>query len=301
MQIRCSRTNSSVLSASKITLLAALRAMSQTESSMIKFRGPAHDINAYFVRPEGEERLPGLVLIHEIWGLVPHIKDVADRFAREGYAVLAPDLMGSDPALAPLFSTANVAAVQEFMFTLPPGKMRDQVFVQEELAKLPEEKRAVVGSFFGTVFGGKLPFPRFVTEVTEAYAHLKEQRGVNPNIVGSVGFCFGGTMSLRLACTGQTQACVVFYGQNPDPIEQVEKIKCPVLGNYGVEDTGLNASLDQLVAAMVKYKRDFEMKLYPGAPHAFFNDTNLYMHRPAQAAIAWKLTLDFLGRSLASD
>ncbi len=272
--------------------------MSQIESSMVKFAGPAHDVNAYFVKPEGEERLPGLVLIHEIWGLVPHIKDVADRFAREGYAVLAPDLMGSDPALAPLFSLSNVTAVTDFMFTLPPGKMRDQAFVQQELAKLPDEKRASVGTFFGTVFGGKLPFPRFVTEVNEAYKHIKEQPGVNPNNVGSIGFCFGGTMSLRLACTGQTQACVVFYGQNPDPIEWVEKINCPVLGNYGVEDTGLNVSLDQLVAAMVKYKRDFEMKLYPGAPHAFFNDTNPYMHRPAQAALAWKLTLDFLDRSL---
>lgn len=105
-------------------------------------------------------------------------------------------------------------------------------------------------------------------------------------------------MSIRLACTGLTQACVVFYGQNPDPIELVEKINCPVLGNYGVEDTGLNVNLDKLVAAMVKYKRDFEMKLYPGAPHAFFNDTNPYMHRPAQAALAWQLTRDFLDRAL---
>ncbi len=106
--------------------------------------------------------------------------------------MLAPDLMGSDPALAPLFSIANVTAVTEFMFTLPPGKMRDQTFVQQELAKLPEDKRAVVGTFFGTVFGGKLPFPRFVTEVGEALTHLKEQPGVSPNRVGSIGFCFGG-------------------------------------------------------------------------------------------------------------
>ena len=60
---------------------------------------------------------------------------------------------------------------------------------------------------------------------------------------------------------------MVFYGQNPDPIDLVEKMNCPFLGDYGGEDAGLNASLDKLVAAMVRYKKDFEMRLYPGAPH----------------------------------
>jgi carboxymethylenebutenolidase len=273
--------------------------MSLLQSSTVKFNGPAHEVSAYLTKPEGQEGLPGLVLIHEIWGLVPHIKDVANRFAKEGFVVIAPDLMGSDPALAPLFSPSNIAAVTRFMFTLPPGKMRDQAFVQQELAKLPQDTRMVVGTFFGTVFGGKLPFQRFTSEVTMAYDFLKNQPGVNPAKIASIGFCFGGTMSFRLACTGFTQACVVFYGQNPDPVDQVERINCPVLGNYGAEDSGLNATLDQLVAAMVRYKKDFEMRIYPGAPHAFFNDTNQYMYRPAAAKEAWTTSLEFLRRALA--
>jgi carboxymethylenebutenolidase len=274
--------------------------MSQLESVMTSFKGPAHDVNAYLTMPSGQGPFPGLVLVHEIWGLAPHIKDVADRFAREGFVVIAPDLMGSDPAIAPLFSQANVEAVMRFMFTLPPGKMRDQAFVQEELAKLAPDQRATVGTFFGTVFGGKLPFPRFAQEVSAAYVHLKGMTGVNPSKIGSLGFCFGGTMSFKLACTGVTQACVVFYGQNPDPIELVEKINCPVLGNYGAED-GLNASLDQLVAAMVRYKKDFEMRIYGDAAHAFFNNDNQYMYRPKPAKEAWTLSLDFLKRNLGQD
>lgn len=50
------------------------------------------EIEAYRAEPDGEAR-GGVVLIHEIWGLVPHIEDVADRFAAAGYLTIAPDLL----------------------------------------------------------------------------------------------------------------------------------------------------------------------------------------------------------------
>ena len=61
-----------------------------TPSAMITFptaRGPAEG----YLTGAGARR-PGLVVIQEYWGLVPHIKEVADRLAREGYVALAPDL-----------------------------------------------------------------------------------------------------------------------------------------------------------------------------------------------------------------
>ncbi len=272
--------------------------MSELQTQMVNMKGPSHDIKVYVSRPAGGGKHPGLVLIHEIWGLLPHIRGVADRFAREGFVVAAPDLMGSDPNLAPYFTTENIDEVMQFMRSLPPGKMRDQAFTQQELAKLPEEKRMAVGKFFAVAFGGALPHGRFAEELAGVVEHIKTMEHVNPGKVGSLGFCFGGGMSARLACTGTTQACVIFYGANPDPIELVEKINCPVLGIYGGEDAGLNANLDKLVAAMVKYKKDFEMKIYPGAPHAFFNDTNPYMYREAAAKDAWARSLGFLNRCL---
>jgi carboxymethylenebutenolidase len=273
--------------------------MNQTDSSMISFKGPAHDVKAYLTKPVTGGPYPGLILVHEIWGLLPHIKSVSDRYAAEGFVVLAPDLMGSDPELAPHFSEANIAAILQFMGTLPPGRMRDPASVQEAMAKLPDDQKATVGWFFTHVMGGKLPQARFTQELSAALEHVKKEPNVNGDKIGSLGFCFGGTQSFRLACTGATQACVVFYGHNPDPIELVEKINCPIQGNYGAEDAGLNATLDQLVAAMVRYKKDFEMKIYPGAPHAFFNDTNPYMYREAAAKEAWTRSLGFLKRTLA--
>lgn len=256
-------------------------------------------MRAYLSRPaEGGARLPGLVLIHEIWGLNAQIESVADRFAREGYAVIAPDLMGSDPRLAPTFAPENVAAVVRFMRSLEPGRARDQAYQQQELAKLPEGDRAAVGAFYAVAMGGKLPYARFVEELASAHAYLASQPYVEPSRIGSLGFCFGGGMSAKLACTGRTQACVVFYGQNPDPVDLVQGMGCPFLGLYGGDDAGLNATLDQLVAAMVRHKKDFEMRIYPGAPHAFFNETSPATYREAAAREAWTRSLAFLERCL---
>ena len=92
-------------------------------------------------------------------------------------------------------------------------------------------------------------------------------------------------------------ASVIFYGENPHPIELVENISCPVLGNYGAEDMRINAHLDELVKAMVTYKKDFEMRIYPNAAHAFFNDTTP-MYQQAAAKDAWERVLRFFKRTL---
>jgi len=65
----------------------------------IKYPGATGEIRAYSVRPKGDEKLPGVVVIHEIFGLVPHIEDVTRRVALEGFVAMAPD------ALTPLGGT----------------------------------------------------------------------------------------------------------------------------------------------------------------------------------------------------
>jgi carboxymethylenebutenolidase len=56
----------------------------------VAFPSNGTDLSGYLALPAREG--PGLVVIQEWWGLVPHIKNVADRFAREGFLALAPDL-----------------------------------------------------------------------------------------------------------------------------------------------------------------------------------------------------------------
>jgi len=65
----------------------------------IKYPGATGEVRAYLVRPKGDEKRPGIVVIHENRGLVPHIEDVARRVALEGFLAIAPD------ALTPLGGT----------------------------------------------------------------------------------------------------------------------------------------------------------------------------------------------------
>ena len=59
----------------------------------IEFAGNGKSTTGYLARPpQGEGNRKGVVVLQEWWGLVPHIKSVADRFAAEGYVALAPDL-----------------------------------------------------------------------------------------------------------------------------------------------------------------------------------------------------------------
>lgn len=67
---------------------------------MIEFQSNGGTAQGYLSLPEGG-RGPGVVVIQEWWGLVPHIKDVADRFAAAGFVALAPDLYHGDVARSP--------------------------------------------------------------------------------------------------------------------------------------------------------------------------------------------------------
>ena len=72
---------------------------SRIESGEIHFQGASGDVRANLVLPKGEKKVPGVVVIHEVWGLTPYIEDVAQRLGVEGFMAIAPD------ALSPLGGT----------------------------------------------------------------------------------------------------------------------------------------------------------------------------------------------------
>src|SRR5215212_5291004 len=67
---------------------------------MIEFESNGGTTSGYLSAPESGKG-PGVLVIQEWWGLVPHIKDVADRFAAEGFVALAPDLYHGDVTKSP--------------------------------------------------------------------------------------------------------------------------------------------------------------------------------------------------------
>jgi carboxymethylenebutenolidase len=79
---------------------------------MVEFSSNGSTGSGYLSKPEAGEG-PGVIVIQEWWGLVAHIKDVADRFAREGFVALAPDLYHGKTARSPdeagkLFMALNI-------------------------------------------------------------------------------------------------------------------------------------------------------------------------------------------------
>src|SRR5688572_12396065 len=125
-------------------------------------------LGAYRAAPEGDPR-GGIILIHEIWGLVPHIIAVADRFAAEGYVVLAPDLL-SDVGVTPEVGAelhAVMADPDEARRTAAQPRMR------EAMAPLRAPE------FAGTAVG----------RLRKAVDVLAAEPGVDGRIA-VVGFCF---------------------------------------------------------------------------------------------------------------
>lgn len=121
-----------------------------------------------------------------------HIRNVADRFARQGHAVIAPDLFKSTPSISPLFEEDIVSSAMQFMKSLKPT--RDPDCLVTELKKPPEEKREKVSKFVNVVMSGSLPYDKILLNLVGAYEYMKESDFVLNSLVGSVGFCLGGNV-----------------------------------------------------------------------------------------------------------
>lgn len=93
-------------------------------------------------------------------------------------------------------------------------------------------------------------------------------------------------------------AGVVFYGRNPKDIDDVKNIPGPVLGIYGEKDERITSGVPALEEAMKKHGKAFEYKIYPGAQHAFNNDTNPQRYDAEAAKDAWSQTLSFFKKHL---
>jgi carboxymethylenebutenolidase len=113
----------------------------------IKYPGETGDILAHYAMPKGVEKLPGVVVISEIWGLVPHIEDVARRVALEGFLAIAPD------PLSPLGGTPDdVDEARSLMRELDVKKTtKDHVAAVEYLKTQPQStgKVGVTGFCWG--------------------------------------------------------------------------------------------------------------------------------------------------------
>ena len=116
-----------------------------------------------------------------------------------------------------------------------------------------------------------------------------------------MGYCWGGGQSLNFATKcNQLNAAVVYYGRNPDPLDQVANITCPLMGNYAEDDPNIMPGIEPLKEALAKAGKSIDLKIYgDGAKHAFNNNTNADRWHPEAAADAWQRTVDFYKANLS--
>jgi carboxymethylenebutenolidase len=136
-----------------------------------------------------------------------------------------------------------------------------------------------------------------ISDLKSSVTWLEEQPYVQAGRIGGIGWCWGGGQAWRLATKEpRMKAVVAFYGPNP-PLEDVPDIQAAVLGIYGGEDQRIMAQEPELEAALAAAGKTYEMQVFEGANHAFFNDTGERFD-PEAARAAWSYTLDWFHKYL---
>jgi len=111
--------------------------------------------------------------------------------------------------------------------------------------------------------------------------------------VGTVGFCYGGGVSLLCAVNQEpVVAAVCFYGRALTA-EDVAQVTIPIMMHYAGTDERINAGIPEFRAALDENGVAYTIHMYPGVGHGFHNDTSQARYDPGAAGLAWKRTLRF--------
>ena len=257
--------------------------MVENKESMKKFAandGTEMDFFEVYVSPEA----PTVMVISEIWGLTEFIKSFSRRVAGEGYNVIAPDLY-SRPGDRELFTEANIMDAMRPMWSMPPEKRRDPTAIQEVMAKMSPTSKKI----FEHVSQKREEMEiRMLSDLGALY----KNEMANSHKKGVVGFCMGGGLAFQMSTEFHFDASVIFYGASPRKIEEISKIKGAIFGLYAGEDSGINATLHSVLEQVVKNKTNFQMKMFPGTYHAYFNHTGMSYNKEA-SDLSWEMVQSF--------
>jgi carboxymethylenebutenolidase len=263
----------------------------ETEDQDTAFKCADGTMMSAFVSRPKEGKCPGIIVIHEAFGLNEQIRGVAKRYAKEGYVAIAPNLFTRN---SDVMNEKNIESAMRHMWSIPPDKRGDPATIQGFMSMMSETERKVANIFF---LGREEMEKQMGQDLLDCKNHLQSLNFVVKEKLGIMGFCMGGGLAYQLSTMYPFSASVPFYGANPKPLESVEKISGPVLAFYAGEDERINAGVPSLVEAMVKYKKQFSLKIYRGAQHAFFNETRPSYNKEA-ANDAWESSLAFFNKNL---
>ena len=155
----------------------------------ITIAGPASDLFAYIARPEVEGAYPAILVIHENRGLLPHFKDVARRYAAEGFVALAIDL-------ASRFGGTETAA--DRLGQIPPEDLVADLQAGLDYLKQQDFVRAGALGVTGFCFGGGYTF---------------DMAAASPDIKAAVPYYGTARRALSMGLSETDAAVLVMYGE----------------------------------------------------------------------------------------
>jgi carboxymethylenebutenolidase len=219
-------------------------------------------MQAWTARPVNGGACPGLLVFQEAFGVNEHIRDVTQRFAREGFVAIAPELYHRT-------GRGFEASYDAFPTTVPHmSALKDDLMEADHRA---------------------------------AFAWLAAQ-GVSEGRTGAVGYCMGGRaaflagLALKIGCaTSYYGGGIAPRGNNPGLLGRVGDLSCPVLLFWGSKDKHLTQ--DQILAvrnALSEAGKNFIHVEMSDADHGFFCDARPAVYNATAAAEAWAMTLAFL-------
>jgi carboxymethylenebutenolidase len=211
----------------------------------------------YEARPAAAGRYPVVLVIPEVWGMHEHIKDVARRFAKEGFLAITFEIYAREGGTLQL---PDQQAVMKVANSVSDAQVMGDLDALVAHAKAHPAARADRIGVTGFCRGGM-------------YALLFAAH--NPEIKAAVPW-YG---TIRPAKTAGIR--------DVGPLDVTAKITAPVLGLYGAADQGIPATdVKEMEAALKSAGKTAEFILYPGAPHAFNADYRQSYH-PEAAKDAW--------------
>jgi carboxymethylenebutenolidase len=242
------------------------------QAETITIRGAGGDeIEAYFARPLGAGRRPGVVVIHHMPGYDRATKEIVRTFAVYGYAAVCPNLFHR---YAPGAKSADAAAAARAAGGVPDDQCIGDVSGAVEHLRSQPDSNGKVG-VIGYCSGGRQTYLVACTLQVDAAVD-----------------CYGGgvVMSGDQLSTAHPVA----------PIDLTAKMGCPLLGLFGAEDRNPSPEhVARMEEELQAHAKTFEFHSYEGAGHAFFS-----VDRPSYnleaAKDGWKQIWAFFGEHLAT-
>lgn len=205
--------------------------------------------------PQEKATYPGLVLLHEAWGLNAQIKDMASRLACEGYVTLVPNLYVRQGGMV----TANAEVAAALAERIKDSDLLQDVNTCCEYLNTRDHVKRNIHGVIGFGMGGKVAM-QFACQ----RKRLRSAVVFYPTVTNPAG------LAKDLYCP------LLYHRAGADPNVTAEQ-------------------MEQLSQAAKEHGKRVEIRTYDGAPPAFLNETRTDAYRPDAAKMAWEATIQFLG------